>query len=129
MSRRWALTVSIVVIGTAFLLHYLAIGLPGVGYRDGLRFPVGWNGMARQVERIERRLRESGSAEPIVVGMNRYTDEAPALTLFAWRELSYGHLSEPTFRPFRLGRPHVSFFYVFRRSLTVGAGACVSPDG
>ena len=72
-SRGWGLTVSAVVIGTAFTLHYLAIGLPGVGYREGLRMPVGWSGVARQVERIERRLREAGSPEPVAVGMWKYT--------------------------------------------------------
>ena len=73
MSRRWALTLSAVVIGTAFVLHYLAIGLPGVGYRDDLRMPVGWRAMATAVERIEDQLREQGHGEPVAVGLNKYS--------------------------------------------------------
>jgi len=54
-------------------LHYLVLGLPGVGYGKHIELvPVGWRELSRQVTELAAAIgRETGEA-PTVVGMDRY---------------------------------------------------------
>lgn len=68
----WAPTlVTLLLIYGAFL-HYLVLGLPGVGYGKQVELvPVGWRDLGKQVTALKDEVRKSGS-EPLVVGMDRY---------------------------------------------------------
>ena len=71
----------ILLLGTG--LHYLALGLPSVGYSNHLELvPVGWRDLGRQVNAIAADLRKQTGLEPVIVGMDRY-ELASQLTFYA----------------------------------------------
>jgi len=52
--------------------HYLALGLPGVGYSTQMNLlPVGWRELARQVDLVEERVEDEMKMNPLVVGTDR----------------------------------------------------------
>jgi dolichol-phosphate mannosyltransferase len=54
-------------------LHYLALGLPGLGYGKHIElFPVGWREFSRQIADTTAQVRTQTGVEPLVVGMDRY---------------------------------------------------------
>src|SRR5882724_2646400 len=64
-------------------LHYLALGLPGVGYGDRLELvPVGWRDLGRQINATADDIRRQTGMEPVIVGMDRY-ELASQLTFYA----------------------------------------------
>jgi dolichol-phosphate mannosyltransferase len=64
-------------------LHYLALGLPGVGYGSHLELvPVGWRDLGRQINAIADDIRHESGMEPVIVGMDRY-ELASQLTFYA----------------------------------------------
>jgi dolichol-phosphate mannosyltransferase len=64
-------------------LHYLALGLPGVGYSSRLELvPVGWRDLGRQITAIADDIRRETGMEPVIVGMDRY-ELASQLTFYA----------------------------------------------
>lgn len=63
-------------------LHYLALGLPGVGYSRRLELvPVGWRDLGRQVSEIAAEVRRNSGKDPVIVGMDRY-ELASQLTFY-----------------------------------------------
>lgn len=86
--RRWlhsawgpTAVIMILLLGTG--LHYLALGLPGVGYSNHLELvPVGWRDLGRQVQAKAGELRRETGLEPVIVGMDRY-ELASQLTFYA----------------------------------------------
>ncbi|MGC8724864.1 MAG: glycosyltransferase family 39 protein [Acidobacteriota bacterium] len=74
--RGWVPTFIIAPIFLGGLLHYLAIGLPGVPYPRRMDLPVAWQEMGRSVARIRdtaARVRAAGESTPItLVGMDKY---------------------------------------------------------
>ncbi len=68
----WLPTVSICALVYGLFFHYLAMGLPGVGYSTEMNLlPVGWRELARQVDIVEERVAKEMKAEPLVVGTDR----------------------------------------------------------
>jgi dolichol-phosphate mannosyltransferase len=64
-------------------LHYLALGLPGVGYGSRLELvPVGWRDLGRQINAVADDIRRKTGLEPVIVGMDRY-ELASQLTFYA----------------------------------------------
>jgi dolichol-phosphate mannosyltransferase len=54
-------------------LHYLTLGLPGVGYGKHIELvPVGWRDLSRQVIATAAQVREETGTAPLLVGMDRY---------------------------------------------------------
>jgi dolichol-phosphate mannosyltransferase len=54
-------------------LHYLVLGLPGVGYGKHIELvPVGWRELSRQITQVAAAIRHETGAEPLIVGMDRY---------------------------------------------------------
>ena len=54
-------------------LHYLVLGLPGVGYGKHIELvPVAWRDLSRQVLATAAVIRTETGAEPLIVGMDRY---------------------------------------------------------
>ncbi|MBS0420376.1 MAG: glycosyltransferase family 39 protein [Proteobacteria bacterium] len=79
----WTPTAVIMMLLLGTGLHYLALGLPGVGYSDHLELvPVGWRDLGRQVQAIAGGLRRETGLEPVIVGMDRY-ELASQLTFYA----------------------------------------------
>jgi dolichol-phosphate mannosyltransferase len=79
----WGPTAVIMILLLGTGLHYLALGLPGVGYSTHLELvPVGWRDLGRQVQLKVDELRKQTGLEPVVVGMDRY-ELASQLTFYA----------------------------------------------
>jgi dolichol-phosphate mannosyltransferase len=83
LHRAWTPTAVILILLLGTGLHYLALGLPGVGYSDHLELvPVGWRDLGRQVQAISDQLRKETGLQPVIVGMDRY-ELASQLTFYA----------------------------------------------
>ncbi len=74
LSRRtWAATVAVALLFYGAGLHYLALGLPGIGYRDNLRWlPIAWRAFGTEAAEIEEDVRRATGQEPLLVGMDKY---------------------------------------------------------
>jgi dolichol-phosphate mannosyltransferase len=54
-------------------LHYLVLGLPGIGYGTHIELvPVGWRELSRQITRVAAAIGRETGEEPLIVGMDRY---------------------------------------------------------
>jgi dolichol-phosphate mannosyltransferase len=54
-------------------LHYLALGLPGLGYGRQIELiPVGWRSFSRQITQTAADFRVQTGRDPLIVGMDRY---------------------------------------------------------
>jgi dolichol-phosphate mannosyltransferase len=54
-------------------LHYLVLGLPGVGYSKHIELiPVGWHDFGRRIMEIAAAIRRQTGSDPLIVGMDRY---------------------------------------------------------
>jgi dolichol-phosphate mannosyltransferase len=62
----------IVLLSYGAVFHYLAIGLPGVPYRQDKVQPVAWKQLGRDVRIIEAELEARTGEKPLVVGMDKY---------------------------------------------------------
>jgi dolichol-phosphate mannosyltransferase len=68
----WLPTLTICALVYGVFFHYLALGLPGIGYSADMNLlPVGWRELARQVDLVEERVEKEMKAEPLVVGTDR----------------------------------------------------------
>jgi len=73
LRRTWAVTVGVALLFYGAGLHYLALGLPGVGYRDNLRWlPVAWRAFGAEATEIEEDVRRATGQKPLLVGMDTY---------------------------------------------------------
>ncbi len=70
--KLWTPTLVIVLLSYGALFHYLAIGLPGVPYRQDKVQPVAWRLMGEDVEKIESEIAARTGERPLVVGMDKY---------------------------------------------------------
>jgi dolichol-phosphate mannosyltransferase len=54
-------------------LHYLVLGLPGLGYSKHIELiPVGWREFSRQITETAAEFRKETGSDPLLVGMDRY---------------------------------------------------------
>ncbi|MFA1672155.1 glycosyltransferase family 39 protein [Rhizobium mongolense] len=61
------------VLFFAILFHYLALGLPLVGYTNGLRgLPIAWEEFVSAAEDIETKVAAETGSPPLLVGMDKY---------------------------------------------------------
>jgi dolichol-phosphate mannosyltransferase len=69
----WIPTLVTMLLIYAAGLHYLVLGLPGLGYGKHIELvPVGWRDVSRQIAETAAVFRETHGAEPLIVGMDRY---------------------------------------------------------
>lgn len=69
----WGPTAVCMLLIYAVGLHFLALGLPGVGYGRHLELvPVGWRDLGRQVNELAAEIRRASGKDPLIVGMDRY---------------------------------------------------------
>jgi dolichol-phosphate mannosyltransferase len=55
-------------------LHYLVLGLPGLGYGTHIELvPVGWRDFSRRIMQTAAAIRTQTGSDPLIVGMDRYT--------------------------------------------------------
>jgi dolichol-phosphate mannosyltransferase len=102
----WIPTILSLLVSYAAGLHFLVLGLPGLGYGEHMELmPVGWRDLGQQVNTIAKEVGETTGAEPLIVGMDRYaiasevafyaTDraalapETSGAHLFGWTGLMY----------------------------------------
>jgi dolichol-phosphate mannosyltransferase len=74
LRRPWLATVAILLLTYGAALHFLVLGLPGIGH-GGIplkSLPIGWKEFGAQVEKIESDLEKETGEEPLRVGMDRY---------------------------------------------------------
>ena len=54
-------------------LHYLVLGLPGLGYSRHIELvPVGWHDLSGRILEIAAAIRKETGGDPVIVGMDRY---------------------------------------------------------
>jgi dolichol-phosphate mannosyltransferase len=115
----WKVTVVVLLLGFSIGLHYVSFGLPGVPHPPG-PFLIGWDGVAREVEKTVDEYEAMTGRRPIVVGMDPYQitsglafyrtknaraenperrrrgiDETVGWHLFGWNSLMYRYWAEP----------------------------------
>lgn len=69
----WGATFGSVLLIYGAGFHYLALGLPGVPYRQSLTgLPIAWREFAVDAEQIENQVELTTGIEPLLIGMDRY---------------------------------------------------------
>jgi dolichol-phosphate mannosyltransferase len=69
----WAPTLLAVLLIYGVGLHYLVLGLPGLGYSQHIELiPVGWRDLSGQVGETAAQYRAKTGVDPLIVGMDRY---------------------------------------------------------
>jgi len=69
----WAPTILTMFLIYGAGLHYLVLGLPGVGYGKHIELvPVGWRDLTRHVIDTAAAFRDDTGADALIVGMDRY---------------------------------------------------------
>jgi dolichol-phosphate mannosyltransferase len=54
-------------------LHYLVLGLPGIGYGKHIELvPVAWHDLSRRIAAAAAAIRTETGSDPLIVGMDRY---------------------------------------------------------
>ncbi len=71
VTKMWPKTLVTLVLCYGALLHYCAIGLPGLSYGNG-DFLFGWDDLARQIEQEVDEIAAQAGERPLVAGMDRY---------------------------------------------------------
>jgi dolichol-phosphate mannosyltransferase len=73
LSRAWTPTFVILLLIYGAGLHYLTLGLPGLGYGRHIELvPVGWRELSGRVSQIAAGVRRDTGVDPLIVGMDRY---------------------------------------------------------
>ncbi|GMQ74777.1 MAG: hypothetical protein BMS9Abin01_0016 [Gammaproteobacteria bacterium] len=83
--KLWTPMLVIVLLSYGALFHYVAIGLPGVPYRQDKVQPVAWRLMGEDVREIESEIEARTGERPLVVGMDKY-NLASELAFYGRRE-------------------------------------------
>ncbi len=69
----WMPTIVVMLLIYGAGLHYLVLGLPGVGYDKHIEaVPVGWRDLSAHVIGTANAYRKETGIEPLIVGMDRY---------------------------------------------------------
>ncbi len=72
LRRTWGPALAVMLLAYGAALHYLALGLPGIGYSDNLaRVPIAWKVFGRQAALIDADLESATGHEPLRVGMDK----------------------------------------------------------
>jgi dolichol-phosphate mannosyltransferase len=69
----WPTTLVATLLIFAAGLHYLTLGLPGLGYGKHMELvPVGWRELSLRISDAAARVRAETGTDPLLVGMDRY---------------------------------------------------------
>ena len=73
LRKAWVPTLVTLLLIYGAGLHYLVLGLPGLGYGKHTELvPVGWRDFSRRIAVIAEETRAATGREPLLVGMDRY---------------------------------------------------------
>ena len=73
LRKAWVPTLVTLLLIYGAGLHYLVLGLPGLGYGKHTELvPVGWRDFSRRIAVIAEKTRAATGREPLIVGMDRY---------------------------------------------------------
>jgi dolichol-phosphate mannosyltransferase len=73
MRAAWKPTLLTVLLMFGAGLHYLVLGLPGVGYGKHIELiPIGWRQLSRNIVAVAADVHRQTGTEPLIVGMDRY---------------------------------------------------------
>jgi dolichol-phosphate mannosyltransferase len=75
LQRAWSITILATFVICGGALHYIAIGLPGLPPKLGVRLrdlPVAWKELGEQAFEIQKTVRNGADEDPLMVGMDRY---------------------------------------------------------
>jgi dolichol-phosphate mannosyltransferase len=91
LQRTWPPTLILLVLFWGALMHYLALGFPGVPYPQAgdLGAMIGWKDLGNQIEAIEDNIEKEIGVEPFVVGMDK-NKIASELAFYRQRQGSQG---------------------------------------
>ena len=71
--RAWRPTLVTLLLSYGAGLHYLVLGLPGLGYSKHMELiPIGWRGLSRHITETAAEFREAPGHDALIVGMDRY---------------------------------------------------------
>jgi dolichol-phosphate mannosyltransferase len=69
----WMPTIIVMLLIYGAGLHYLVLGIPGVGYDKHIEvIPVGWRDLSAHIIETANAYRDKTGTEPLIVGMDRY---------------------------------------------------------
>jgi len=88
--RLWLPTVVVTLLLFGGVMHYLALGIPGVGHLPRMRLPVAWEEMGAAIEDIEDQVKRQTGKQPLVVGMDKYFT-ASQLAFYRLRSMGKEH--------------------------------------
>jgi len=117
-ARSWQGTLIVFVLAYGALLHYCALGLPGLNYGNSRDFLLGWDDLASQVNTTIATINLADGRRPLVAGLDHYrlasglafyrskhhdaatsaeiVDETTAGQLFGSKSLMYAYWHPPT---------------------------------
>jgi dolichol-phosphate mannosyltransferase len=72
VQKLWQPTLLATLLIMSGLMHYLVLGLPGIGYNKQMKLPVAWEEMGQLVEEVEESVESRTHVEPLVVGLDKY---------------------------------------------------------
>ena len=72
LQRSWLATIVTSMLLYGAFLHYLVLGIPGLPYPEDFS-PLCWKALGQKIEQIEDEIEGRTGAEPLVVGMDKYT--------------------------------------------------------
>jgi dolichol-phosphate mannosyltransferase len=69
----WTPTIVLMLLIYGAGLHYLVLGLPGLGFGKHIELvPVGWRDLSAHIVETSAKYRQESGNEPLIVGMDRY---------------------------------------------------------
>ncbi|MDT8363508.1 MAG: glycosyltransferase family 39 protein [Nitrosomonas sp.] len=77
----WQPTIVVSLLAYAFVLHYIALGIPGLPYQF-LAEHYFWKETAAEVEKIAEEIRQETGESPVIVGLSKWSI-ASALTFYS----------------------------------------------
>lgn len=73
LARTWRVGLPATALTFGLVLHYLALGLPGLPKRDfGVGY-LGWRAAAREVHAIEQQVQADTGQRPVIVGLSKWS--------------------------------------------------------
>jgi dolichol-phosphate mannosyltransferase len=73
MRRAWVPTIAVSLVLYGFVLNYLVLGVPGVGYAVSLpHVPVAWSEFGQEAADLELEVMQATGDEPLMIGLDTY---------------------------------------------------------
>ncbi|MBL4700492.1 MAG: glycosyltransferase family 39 protein [Phycisphaeraceae bacterium] len=70
--KLWQPTFLVTLMVLGAFMHYMVLGLPGLGYNTKMRLLVAWEEMGKLVEAAVQQVEKETHSKPLVVGIDKY---------------------------------------------------------